>query len=874
MTLIDPVCGMDVDIETAEYKIKYKGETYYFCAKSCLDNFKKNPGKYLNPDSIGNIATHIMAPPPVKSGHYIDLVIPILGLTRALPGHNLESLLKGHDGVIDAVADANAGRIAIKYKPDKINSEKFIEVIKSLGYEIPLEKTELAISGMSCASCVTNIENGLLHSKGVIDAAVNLGTERAFITHLPDIGFEDLKKVVESTGYKVLDISTDQSIDIERQAREKEFKKLRTKFVASAILSGAILLLMLSNILGGINHYIQFLLTIPVVFWAGSQFYRGFWAALKHKTADMNTLIAVGTAAAFIYSALATFYPGFFAVADQKANVYFDTAAVIITLILLGKLLEAKAKARTSEAIKKLIGLQAKTARIIRNGLEMDVGIERVLVDDIVVVRPGEKIPVDGIIIEGYSSIDESMLTGESLPVEKKFGDEVIGATLNKTGSFKFSATKVGKDTMLSQIIRMVAEAQGSKAPIQRLADKIAGIFVPIVIVIALVTFAVWIIFGPQPALTLALLNFVAVLIIACPCALGLATPTAIMVGTGLGAENGILIKGGESLESAYQIDTIVFDKTGTLTMGKPEVTDIVPQDGFTREAVLYYAASIEKNSEHPLGEAIVNKAQDLHVALDDPTSFAAIPGHGIEGVIGGKNVILGNIKLMTDRKIDTSRLIPAIERLASEGKTPMILAVEGKPTGIFAVADTLKPDAARLIENLRRRGIKSIMITGDNKRTATAVASQLGIKDVLAEVLPEEKANRIKELQARGAKVAMVGDGINDAVALAQADLGIAIGSGTDIAIEASDITLIKDDLMGVLKAINLSQKTIKTIRWNLFWAFIYNIIGIPIAAGVLYIAFGIHGFLNPMIASGAMAFSSVFVVTNSLRLRRAKLL
>ena len=874
MTVIDPICGMEVDTETAEYKIKYKGETYYFCAESCLVNFKKGPERYLNSESTGNIAVQTEKAVKAKSGNDIEITIPIIGLTRALPGQELETLLRSHDGVDEVTADPNSSHVHIRYNPAKINSEKFIEIIKSLGYEIPLERTEIAISGMSCASCVAKIENGLLHSDGVIDAAVNLGTERAFITHLPNIGFEDLKKVVESSGYKVIDISTDNAADIERRARENDFKKLKTKFIISAILSGLILILMVSSILPGVNHYIQFLLTIPVILWAGSQFYRGFWVALKHKTTDMNTLIAVGTAAAFIYSALATFYPALFVAAGSNANVYFDTATVIITLILLGKLLETRAKGKTSEAIKKLMGLQAKTARIIRNGLEIDIDINGVMVGDIVVVRPGEKIPVDGKIIDGYSGVDESMFTGESLPVEKQSGDDVIGATINKTGSFKFTATKVGKDTVLSQIIRMVAQAQGSKAPIQRLADKIAGIFVPIVIIIALVTFAVWLVFGPSPALTLALLNFIAVLIIACPCALGLATPTAIMVGTGLGAENGILIKGGESLESAYQIDTIVFDKTGTLTMGKPQVTEIVPQDGIPKETALYYAGSIEKYSEHPLGEAIIDKALELHIILKNPTSFRAIPGHGIEGLIDGKKIVLGNQKLMSDMQIDTSRLIAVIDRLAGEGKTPMILAVDGKPASIFAVADTLKPDASRLIEILLRRGIKPIMITGDNKKTAAAVASQLGIKDVMAEVLPGEKADRIKELQEQGVKVAMVGDGINDAVALAQADLGIAIGSGTDIAIEASDITLIKDDLLGVVKAINLSKKTINTIKWNLFWAFIYNIIGIPIAAGVLYLALGTRGFLNPMIASAAMAFSSVFVVTNSLRLKRAKLL
>jgi Cu+-exporting ATPase len=621
------------------------------------------------------------------------------------------------------------------------------------------------------------------------------------------------------------------------------------------------------------GNYVQFILTLPVVFWAGSQFYKGFWAALKHGAADMNTLIAVGTAAAFVYSSIATFYPQLFMEAGIDPVVYFDTAAVIITLILLGRLLEARAKGRTSDAIRKLMSLQAKTARVIRNGQPIDIDMNDVVVGDIVIVRPGEKIPVDGRIMEGRSSVDESMLTGESLPVEKNIGDEVIGATINRTGSFKFEALKVGKDTALAQIIRLVQEAQGSKAPIQRLADKIAGVFVPIVILLAAATFVIWMIYGPQPALTLALLNTVAVLIIACPCALGLATPTAIMVGTGLGAENGILIKGGETLETAQRIDMVVFDKTGTITKGKPEVTDVIAQDNFSDERVLYYAGSVERNSEHPLGEAIVNEAVKRGIALTEPRNFNAIPGHGIEGDIDGKRVLLGNARLMIEREINTALLKSDFERLAIEGRTPMYVAVDGQLLGAVGVSDLIKPDASSVIAELKSKEIDVAMITGDNKNTANVVAAQVGIERVLAEVLPENKAREIKRLQVEGRVVAMVGDGINDAIALAQSDIGIAIGSGTDVALEASDITLIGGDLSGVPKAIDLSQKTIRTIQWNLFWAFIYNIIGIPIAAGALYPFFGKAGLLNPMIASGAMAFSSVFVVTNSLRLRHAKL-
>ncbi|MFQ6113726.1 MAG: copper-translocating P-type ATPase, partial [bacterium] len=616
------------------------------------------------------------------------------------------------------------------------------------------------------------------------------------------------------------------------------------------------------------NFWALLVLATPVQFWVGWQFYRGFWAALKHKTADMNTLIAVGTSAAYLYSLAATVFPAFFTAAGQQPKVYFDTAAIIITLILLGRFLEAIAKGHTSEAIKKLMGLQAKTARVVRNGREIDVPVEEVQIGDVVVVRPGEKVPVDGLITEGRSALDESMLTGESLPVEKGVGDEVIGATINKTGSFKFRATKVGKDTALAQIIKLVQEAQGSKAPIQRLADKISGIFVPIVISIAVVTFVIWLAFGPTPALTFALLNFVAVLIIACPCALGLATPTAIMVGTGKGAEHGILIKGGESLETAHRLNTIIFDKTGTLTKGEPEVTDIMPFNGYNEDTILSFAASAEKFSEHPLGEAIVDRAKTDGVRIEDPVEFHAIPGHGIEATVNDTVVLLGNRKFMRKRAVQLGVLEAKAEELSNEGKTPMFVAENGKAAGIVAVADTLKEHSGKAVAALHRLGIEVIMITGDNWRTAEAIARQVGIDRVLAEVLPEDKALEVKKLQDERRMVAMVGDGINDAPALAQADIGIAIGTGTDVAMEASDITLISDDLRAVVTAIQLSKKTMRIIKENLFWAFFYNSAFIPVAAGVLYPFFGI--LLNPVFAAVAMAASSVSVVSNSLRLRR----
>jgi Cu+-exporting ATPase len=582
----------------------------------------------------------------------------------------------------------------------------------------------------------------------------------------------------------------------------------------------------------------------------------------------MNTLVAVGTSAAYLYSVSAVLFPSFFRSGGIEPKVYFDTSSVIVTLILLGRVLETRAKGQTSEAIKRLIGLQPKTARVMREGKEVDIPVQEVLVGDLVTVRPGEKIPVDGIVKEGRSFVDESMITGESIPVEKKAEDEVIGATINKSGSFKFEATKVGKDTALAQIIKLVQEAQGSKAPIQRLADVISGYFVPVVISIAILTFIIWFDFGPAPVLTFALMNLVAVLIIACPCALGLATPTAIMVGTGKGAEKGVLIKGGESLETAHKINSIVFDKTGTLTKGEPEVTDIISFNNTLYKDILYYAGSAEKNSEHPLGEAIVRKAKQGNIELKEPEEFQSITGFGIEVKIGGKNILLGNPDFLANRKIEIGDTALRSKELSEDGKTPIYLAIEGKVAAVIAIADTLKENSREAVSQLQKMGLEVVMLTGDNKKTAEAIAGKVGIKRVFSQVRPEDKVNQIKKLQNEGKVVAMVGDGINDAPALAQADIGIAIGTGTDVAMEASDVTLIKGDLSGVITAIKLSKKTIKIIRQNLFWAFFYNIIGIPIAAGVLYPFIGV--LLNPMIASLAMAFSSVSVVSNSLRLRR----
>jgi Cu+-exporting ATPase len=613
------------------------------------------------------------------------------------------------------------------------------------------------------------------------------------------------------------------------------------------------------------------LLATPVQFLIGWPFLRGAWKSFRRRNADMNTLIAVGTLAAYFYSAAATLFPSFFEKAGIKPEVYFDTSAFIIALILFGRWLEARAKGRASEAIKKLAGLQPRLARVLREEGEVDIPVEEVRVGDLVVVRPGERIPVDGVVEEGRSSVDESMITGESLPASKAPGNEVIGATLNKTGSFRFRATKVGKDTTLAQIIRLVEDAQGSKAPIQRLADIIAGYFVPVVISIAIATFVIWFDFGPSPSLTFALLNFVAVLIIACPCALGLATPTAVMVGTGKGAENGILIKGGESLETVHKVDTIVFDKTGTLTKGEPEVTDIISLDGFEEEDVLALAAAAEKPSEHPLGEAIVRKAREKGLSLDEPAEFQAIEGHGIEARVGGRKVSIGNARLMAGLGIDFGLWKDGVEALSEEGKTVVFAAVGGNPAAIIAIADVLKDHSVEAVTRLKELGLEVIMLTGDHRKTAEAIGKKAGIQKVISEVLPGDKVSRIREIQESGRKVAMVGDGINDAPALAQADVGLAIGTGTDVAMEASDITLIGGDLRAVASAVILSKKTIRVIKQNLFWAFFYNVVGIPVAAGVLYPFFGL--LLSPIVASAAMAFSSVSVVSNSLRLRRAKL-
>ncbi len=741
-----------------------------------------------------------------------------------------------------------------------------------------LKRLDFRVTGMSCASCAANVERALKHIEGVRSANVNLATSRATVMFDPrQVDAGRLVRAVRDAGYEVPDpAGGPETRGGEASRAEEEYRTLKT----SVIWGGSLALVVF---LGSMRHwfpwvpgllqnsYVLWALATPVQFVLGRRFYKGAWGALRHRSADMNTLVAVGTTAAYVFSAAATAVPSLLRSAAVEPQVYFDTSAVIIVLVLFGRMLEARAKGRTSDAIRKLMGLCPRTARILDAAGEREVPVEEVRVGDVLVVRPGEQIPVDGTVLEGRSSIDESMITGESLPVDKGPGDSVVGATLNKWGSFRLRAAKVGEDTALAKIIRLVQEAQGTKAPIQRLADVIAGYFVPVVIGVAVLTFVVWSVFGPPGKPVFALLNFVAVLIIACPCALGLATPTAIMVGTGKGAERGILIKSGESLETVHRVDTVVFDKTGTLTTGRPETTDIVPAAGTAADRLLFFAASAEMGSEHPLGQAVVRGARARGIGVEHPGDFRALEGLGVEAAVKGARVIVGSRKLVEKTGIDASPLVARAESLAGEGKTTAFVGVDGRLAGLIALADTLKPSARPAVEKLRGMGLAVIMLTGDNRRTAAAVAAEAGIDDVIPEVLPGDKAEVVRKLQAAGKRVAMVGDGINDAPALAQADVGMALGTGTDVAMASADITLISGDLGAVVSAFELSRRTIRTIKQNLFWAFVYNVVGIPVAAGVLYPVFGL--LLNPMIASAAMAMSSVSVVSNSLRLRRAKI-
>lgn len=807
--------------------------------------------------------------------------VRVTGMTCTTCAATIKKGLSETQGVKQAKVDFTSEKAYVEYDPAEVDLTKIKNTISQIGYGVATKKSIFPVGGMTCASCIARVEDALMSVPGVISASANLASEKATVEYLEDTELAELRRAVRDAGYE-LGPET-QALEDVTIAAKREIRALKQRLIVATVLGVSIMVMGFGPSFVG-KPYLLWALATPVQFWAGWRFYRGAWGALRHKTADMNTLIAVGTSAAYVYSMVAVLFPSLFTSAGLEPHLYFEVSALIIALVLLGRFLEARARSRTSEAIKKLIGMQPKTALVIADGQEREVPVDDLQVGDLVLVRPGERVPVDGIVRQGYSSIDESMITGESIPVEKKVGDEVIGATVNQTGSLQVEASKVGKDTMLAHIIRMVEEAQGSKAPIQRLADVIASYFVPVVIGIAIITFIIWYFVGPPPALTFALLNFVAVLIIACPCALGLATPTAIMVGTGKGAEHGILIRNGEALERAHQINTVLLDKTGTLTRGEPALTDIVAVPSYSKEEVLRLAASAEHSSEHPLGEAVVKAALENKLDLSPPSEFNAIPGRGVEALVEGEELLLGNLRLMKERGFALNGMEEKADRLFGEGKTTMFLALDGQVVGIIALADTLKPNAKEVVNELHRMDIETAMLTGDNRRTAEAIAREVGIDRVLAEILPEHKAEEVKKMQ-REKVVAMVGDGINDAPALAQADVGIAIGTGTDVAMETGDITLISGDLMGIATAISLSKRTMRTIKQNLFWAFAYNTALIPVAAGVLYLVFGqtgvpsgLHfilgdyGFLNPILAAAAMAASSITVVSNSLRLRGFK--
>ena len=807
----------------------------------------------------------------------------IEGMSCASCAQTVEKATKKLPGVKEASVNLATEKMHIQYDEAILTDKDIQEAVNQSGYKAVTDTKQktFVIEGMTCASCAQTIEKATGKLQGVANVSVNLATEKMSIQYDPDqLGVADITNAVKESGYEAHEeIESADALDMDREKKAQHIKEMWQRFWISAVFTVPLVYISMGHMLGmplpevidpmmhaGTFSFTQLILTLPVVV-LGREFFKVGFKALFKGHPNMDSLVALGTSAAFVYSLAATIgiWMGNVGLA---MDLYYESAAVILTLITLGKYFEALSKGKTSEAIKKLMGLAPKKARLMRNGQEVEVAVDEVQVDDLIIVKPGEKMPVDGVVVEGMTSVDEAMLTGESIPVEKTTGDAIIGASINKNGTIQYKATKVGKDTALSQIIKLVEDAQGSKAPIAKLADIISGYFVPIVIVLAILSGIAWYLAGESGVFSLTIA--ISVLVIACPCALGLATPTAIMVGTGKGAEYGVLIKSGGALEKTHKIDTIIFDKTGTLTEGKPEVTDIVTVSELSEEKLLILAASAEKGSEHPLGEAIVHGAESKKLTLLKTQTFNALPGHGIEVTIENQSLLLGNKRLMVDRGISLDAVESISNTLASEGKTPMYIAKDGQMAGMIAVADTVKANSLNAIEKLHKMGLEVAMITGDNKRTAEAIAKQVGIDRVLSEVLPEQKASEVKKLQAEGKTVAMVGDGINDAPALAQADIGIAIGTGTDVAMESADIVLMRSDLMDVTTAVELSKATIKNIKENLFWAFGYNVLGIPIAMGLLHIFGG--PLLNPMLAGAAMSFSSVSVLINALRLKRFK--
>jgi Cu+-exporting ATPase len=877
-TVRDPVCGMEFAPEQAAATRTVHGLVLHFCSNDCAATFDRNPAHYLAP------ASPTTGVPPGGAAP-ARLVLPLAELQQA-GSPALERAVGLVPGVTRVNANVKGRQLIIEYDPAQASVAALLGAVRAAGFRPADQTLRLKVSGLYCAECVARIEDALKAVPGVLDATMSAASNEVRVVYAPVIGdLGLLTRAVEHAGPYTAARAAEASApeqDREAEATAAEYRSLMRKWWFGAAVGVPTMILSYPYLIPGLRDwlprgsealwwtwFVMGIASLAVLVYSGSQFFVGMWEGLKHRSANMHTLIALGTSVAWLYSTIALFFPQLFP-DEAMTDVYYDVTVVVIALVVLGLALEIKAKGRTSEAIKKLIGLQPRTARVRRGGQEQDIPVEEVLAGDLIVVRPGEKIPVDGVVVEGQSAVDESMITGESLPVSKKVEDEVIGATINKTGAFVFRATRVGKDTALANIIRLVQDAQGSKVPIQRVVDRVSAYFTPAVMILAIVGFVVWYVFGPAPALTYALIVAVTTLIIACPCALGMATPMSLTTGVGLGAQHGILIRSGDALQTAAKLNAVVLDKTGTITEGKPALTDIVLLEGYDEHEVLRLAATVERASEHPLAQAIVEGAEARGLAAGTLAGFEAVPGHGVIASVDGRELQIGNRKLLERAGIDPGRLEAEAQRLADNGKTPMFVILDGQAAGILAVADTVKADSQAAIAAMKRLGLEVVMITGDNERTAKAIARQVGVDRVLAEVLPQDKALNVQRLQLEGKKVAMVGDGINDAPALAQADVGLAIGTGTDVAIEAADITLIKGSLTGVVTAIQISRATMANVYQNLFGAFIYNTLGLPVALGVLYPFTGL--LLSPLLAALAMSFSSVTVISNANRLKRWK--